>query len=65
MVAMYPSSFMDMGFSLDRIVLAIVVGVLVLALYEASVLIAAILATRADRSAPGPAAHGSGQPHRR
>jgi hypothetical protein len=49
MVAMNFGSFMDLGFSFDRIVLGIVVGVLLLAVYEAAVLITAILATRSGR----------------
>ena len=57
MVPMDLGSFLDLGISLDRIVLAAVIGVLVLAVYEASTLIAAMLATRSGKQPARPAPH--------
>jgi len=50
MVPMDVGSFMDFGISLDRVVLAAVVGVLILAFYEIAIVIAALLATRASKT---------------
>ena len=65
MVGLNLGSFTDLGISIDRIVLGIVVGVLLLAVYEAVILVAAILATRSGRQRP-PAPHtGVVHPHSR
>jgi hypothetical protein len=61
MVPMDIGSFMDFGVSLDRVVLAAVVGVLILAFYEIAILVAALLATRASKTPAraGPRAGGA------
>ena len=58
MVAVDMGSFLDFGFSLERFAIAALVGVLLLVVYEAVILITALLATRASRSTP-PAATAS------
>jgi len=55
MVAVNIGSLLDLGLSLERFVVAALVGVLLLVVYEAVILIAALLATRATRPAAGSA----------
>lgn len=53
MVAVNLGSFLDLGLSLERFAVALVVGVLLLVIYEAVILITALLATRSGRPASG------------
>jgi len=61
MVAVNMGSFLDLGLSLERLAIALVVGVLLLVIYEAVVFITALLATRSSRPS---ADRGSGRPAR-
>ena len=65
MVPMDVGSFMDFGVSMDRVVLAAVVGVLILAFYEIAILVAALLATRAPKTPARSAGHRAGGAHPR
>ncbi|MGD8276999.1 MAG: hypothetical protein PVH00_03185 [Gemmatimonadota bacterium] len=58
MVAVNMGSFLDLGLSLERFAIAAVVGVLLLVVYEAVILITALLATRTNRPAARPATGG-------
>ena len=59
MVAMDLGSFLDFGVSFDAIVLGIVAGVLILAAFQAAVLITAMLATRSNPQSSAPASGGA------
>jgi hypothetical protein len=61
MVAVNMGSFLDLGLSLERFAIALVIGVLLLVVYEAVILITALLATRSGRPAAG---GGAGRPTR-
>lgn len=52
MVAMDLGSLFDFGIPFDQIVLGVVIGVLFLAIYEGTILITALLATRSERRRP-------------
>jgi hypothetical protein len=55
MVAVNMGSFLDLGLSLERFAIAALIGVLLLVVYEAVILITALLATRVERPPAGSA----------